>query len=368
MPQIQSRSLVALSLALAILAAKPAICQETSESAVLHAKALSQAFRQAADAARPSVVTVLVRTKSSEGLRQLLPDDQIKQLFPDHDEDSNPQEDLLMHVGSGIVVDASGIILTNNHVVAEAEQVTVRLADGQEYVATGTVTDPMSDLAIVRIQANVPLVAARFGDSDQTSIGDWVIAIGSPFELETTVSAGIISAKGRGIDKIKRGRLLQTDAAINPGNSGGPLVNLDGEVVGVSTAIATSYGGYQGVGFAIPANRAKWVWKELADHGNVRRASLGIGIAELNAMDAVKFSTTARAGVWVQRVDAKGAAAHAGLRENDLIVEFAGTPVHMPRDLQDVVEQTPIGSKVPVKVRRGSDVIELEVLMQALTK
>jgi len=368
MPQIHNRWFAVLSVGIALLIRTPAFSQETSESAVLHAKALSQAFRQAADAARPSVVTVLVRAKSPEGLRELLPDDQFKKLFPDQDENANPQDDLLMHVGSGIIVDAGGIILTNNHVVAEADQVTVRLVDGQEYIATGTVTDPMSDLAIVRIQANVPLVAARFGDSDEMNIGDWVIAIGSPFELETTVSAGIISAKGRGIEKIKRGRLLQTDAAINPGNSGGPLVNLDGEVVGVSTAIATSYGGYQGVGFAIPANRARWVWKELADHGNVRRASLGIGIAELSAMDAAKFATTARSGVWVQRVDAKGAAATAGLRENDLIIEFAGTPVHMPRDLQDVVEQTPIGSKVAVKVRRGNDVIVVDVLMQALSK
>jgi serine protease Do len=271
-----------------------------------------------------------------------------------------------MHVGSGIIVDAGGVILTNHHVVAAAEKVTIRLVDGQEYVARDIVSDSMSDLAILRIDANVPLTAAKLGDSDEMNIGDWVIAIGSPFELETTVSAGIISAKGRGIDKIKRGRLLQTDAAINPGNSGGPLVNLDGEVIGISTAIATSYGGYQGVGFAIPANRAKWVWSELSNHGTVRRASLGIGIGELDARQAAQFEMTARSGVWVRRVYPNSAGADAGLKEDDVIIEFAGEPVQMPRDLQDLVEQTAIGAKVPVKVRRNGQVLVLDVVPKEL--
>jgi serine protease Do len=183
--------------------------------------------------------------------------------------------------------------------------------------------------------------------------------------LETTVSAGIISAKGRGIEKIKRGRLFQTDAAINPGNSGGPLVNLDGEVIGISTAIATSNGGYQGVGFAIPGNRAQWIWKELAEHGKVRRAYLGIGIDELTAADANALATTARAGVWVRRVYPDGPGAAAGLKENDVIVEFADVTVRMPRDLQDVVEQSPIGMSLPMQVLRQGQRIQVQVVLQA---
>ena len=194
-----------------------------------------------------------------------------------------PEHPAIPQVGSGVIIDASGVILTNNHVVQDAEEIVVRLADGQELKAVDVKTDPLSDLAIVRIKPDPgqTLRAARLGDSEALKIGDWVIAIGSPFELEATVSAGIISGKGRGIEKIRRGKLLQTDAAINPGNSGGPLVNLEGEVVGINTAIASSNGGYQGIGFAIPTDRAKWISQELLTRGTVRRAYLGIRIDEL---------------------------------------------------------------------------------------
>ncbi len=346
--------------------------------ALVHAKALSRAFRQAAEKTRPTVVTVLVKSKMDvppSALRELLLDPRLRALIPDGLDpealergEVPPIPGLNQQVGSGVVVDTSGIILTNNHVVEDAESILVRLPDGREYAGEGLVTDPMSDLAIFRIapQPDQPLTAAQFGDSDEMNIGDWVIAIGSPFELETTVSAGIISAKGRGIEQIKRGRLLQTDAAINPGNSGGPLVNLDGEVVGINTAIATSNGGYQGVGFAIPANRAAWIWRELLEHGRVRRAFLGIGIDELSATEAARFGTAARSGVWVRRVSPDGAAQRAGLQNDDVILEFSGVPVRMPRDLQDVVEQSPIGSKHPVVVLRGGEKVELEVTLESL--
>jgi serine protease Do len=184
--------------------------------------------------------------------------------------------------------------------------------------------------------------------------------------LEATVSAGIISGKGRGIEKIRRGRLLQTDAAINPGNSGGPLVNLDGEVIGINTAIASNSGGYQGIGFAIPINRGKWVARELLDFGKVRRAYLGIRIGELTPQAARQLELPARAGVWVLATVPNGPAADAGIANDDVIVEFAGTPVRSPGDLQDVVEQKPIGSTQEVVVIRAGERIRRDVKMVAL--
>ncbi len=267
--------------------------QDDASDAVSHARGLSLAFRKAAETAMPSVVTLIAKTKpDSEDLRRLLDDPRFRRLFPrdelpgePRDGQSVPEHPTIPQVGSGVIIDAAGVILTNNHVVQDAEEVIVRLEDGQELKATDVKTDPLSDLAIVRFQPGPgqKLRAARLGDSEALKIGDWVIAIGSPFELEATVSAGIISGKGRGIEKIRRGRLLQTDAAINPGNSGGPLVNLDGEVVGINTAIASSSGGYQGIGFAIPTDRAKWISQELLTRGQVRRAYLGIRIDEFGA-------------------------------------------------------------------------------------
>ena len=178
-------------------------------------------------------------------------------------------------MGSGVIIDKSGIVLTNNHVVEGADTVTVRLSDGREFKATDIKTDPQTDLAVLHIKAKGDLPAAHLGNCDNLEIGDWVIAIGNPFGQEKTVTAGIISGKGRELGS-QRTKFLQTDAAINPGNSGGPLVNLDGEVVGINTAIASNSGGYQGIGFAIPINQAKWVTEQLIKNGSVSRAYLGV--------------------------------------------------------------------------------------------
>lgn len=357
--------------------AQPA--QDTAE-AMMHAKALSRAFRHAAEATMPSVVTVISKEKpdggrSPEEMRELLRDPRFRRLFPDgqlpFDLPENGQLDempaLPTQVGSGVVINASsGVILTNNHVVENADEIVVRFADGREVPAKDVKRDELSDLAIVRVTPDSQLKAAKLGNSDSLEIGDWVIAIGSPFELEATVSAGIISGKGRGIDKIRRGQLIQTDAAINPGNSGGPLVNLDGEVVGVNTAIASSSGGYQGVGFAIPANRAKWVVSELLNHGKVRRAFLGIKIDELTTETAGKLKLPPRSGVFVTDVIQEGPADVAGMKVNDVIVEFADIRVLGPRDLQDAVEQKPIDSSQQVKVLRGGKPVTLTVTLKSL--
>jgi serine protease Do len=251
-------------------------------------------------------------------------------------------------------------------VVEDAAEIVVRFTDGRELKASEVKTDPLSDLAIVRVQDGPRMPTARLGDSSALEIGDWVIAIGSPFELETTVSAGIISGQGRGIEKIQRGRLIQTDAAINPGNSGGPLVNLDGEVIGINTAIASNSGGYQGIGFAIPINRARWVMRELLDHGTVRRAYLGIRIDELSPQAAQKLKLPPRSGVFIVDVVRESPADAAGLRTNDVITEFAGERVRGPRDLQDVVEQKPLGSRHPVQVMRDGKAVTVTVTLQPL--
>lgn len=355
-----------------------------------HAAALSRAFRHAAETALPSVVTVIAKTKPQPSagnldLREMLRDPRLRQLFPNgipgqgegqggEDEENqapegrgeSPFPDFNQNVGSGVIIDPTGIVLTNTHVVRDAEEVIVRMRDGSEYKAEKTFTDTMSDIGIVRLAGAKELPVAHLGNSEVLEIGDWVIAIGSPFELEATVSAGIISGKGRGINQIRRGRLLQTDAAINPGNSGGPLVNLEGEVVGINTAIATSSGGYQGVGFAIPSTRAGWIAKELLAHGKVRRAYLGIRIDETSPEAARKLGVAARSGVVVVDVVNGSPAGQAGVKTNDVITEMAGEKVTGPRDLQDAVEQKEIGSRQQLKLVRSGKPVTVEVVMQAL--
>ena len=226
--------------------------------------------------------------------------------------------------GSGVIVDPSGIILTNNHVVAGGGEVTVRLGDGREFKAVGIKTDPKSDLAIVRIEAGSPLPAARLGRSSEVEVGDWVLALGQPFGLEGTVTAGIVSAKGRGLGITDREDFIQTDAAINPGNSGGPLVNLDGEVIGINTAISTNSGGYQGVGFAIPIDLAKWVGGQLEQSGTVHRAYLGVVIQPVTQEIAEQLKVKVHNGVLVREVRDNTPAAKAGVQPGDVILRFAG--------------------------------------------
>ena len=252
---------------IAVLSATGSVSLTSWESAVGpraagKAENLSQAFRTAAKRALPAVVVIKTSKKA-----QTNEDVYMDQPFSRRDfEDSADEEDFgWQHsqsesepaLGSGVVIDAEGIVLTNNHVVEGADELVIRLSDGRQFPATIERTDSSLDLAVLRVKCETPLPAAHMGDSDRLEIGDWVLAIGSPFELDQTVSAGIISAKGRSLDSAGSARILQTDVAINPGSSGGPLVNLAGEVVGITTAIASRSGGYQGIAFAVPINLAK---------------------------------------------------------------------------------------------------------------
>jgi serine protease Do len=262
-------------------------------------------------------------------------------------------------IGSGVIIDAAGVILTNNHVVAGGGEVTVKTHDGREFVASEVWTDPDTDLAVVKIEGAEDLVPAALGDSDEVAIGEWVVAMGQPFGLESSVTAGIISAMHRGIGITPRENFLQTDAAINPGNSGGPLVNLKGEVIGINTAISSRGGGNDGIGFAVPSNLARWVSDQLLENGEVKRAYLGVGIQPIDQELGSELGVKPRGGVLVSDVFDDTPAAEMGLRRGDVILEFGGKPVGTPRALQLAVEQSPIDGDVLVKVMRDGETIKM---------
>jgi serine protease Do len=267
--------------------------------------------------------------------------------------------------GSGVIIDAKGVILTNNHVVSGAEEVVVKLADGREFVAKEVKTDPKSDVAVVKIEAD-DLTAAPIGDSDQMQIGDWVLAVGSPFGLDASVTAGIVSAKDRGPGINDREDFIQTDAAINPGNSGGPLVNLSGQVVGINTAISSRGGGNDGVGFAIPVNMAKWVAEQLLASGKVERSYLGVGIQPVTSALAEQFGTKVGHGVLVNNVFPNSPGEKAGLKAGDVILKVGGKDVVSPQQLQGVVEQLPAGKKTEFVLLRDGKEVDLGVAVAAM--
>jgi serine protease Do len=386
-------ALTGVTLAVALVAALPLpLRADEASEALMHATSLSKAFRNAAEKATPSVVVVRSETKAkrpaARGQRQGPQrrggggggenpfkgtpfEDFFRDGMPEGFEFEGPEGEgrgtpPRSGVGSGVIVDAAGLVLTNNHVVEGADQVVVELPDGREFRAAEIKTDPASDLAVVKLADARDLPTARLGDSDKLEIGDWVIAIGNPFELETTVSAGIISGKGRELGSIRRAKFLQTDAAINPGNSGGPLVNLAGEVVGINTAIASNSGGYQGVGFAIPINLAKWVSGQLIAKGSVERGYLGVSIGPLTNELAAKFGIAGRKGVVVTDVMDDTPAAAAGVKDYDVITAFDGQAIDGPRSLQEVVERSAIGQQHRLTVMRDGKPLELTVSVKPL--
>ncbi len=276
----------------------------------------------------------------------------------------------LRGIGSGVIVDAKGLILTNNHVVRDAETLSVVLDDAREYKAEVIGKDPKTDLAVIRLKPNgkplPPLRPAVLGDSSALEVGQWVMAFGSPFGLKRTVSAGIVSAKGRGHVGISDYEdFIQTDAAINPGNSGGPLVDLEGRVVGINTAIVSKSGGYQGVGFAIPINMAKAVMSELIAHGTVTRGFLGVLISELSDDLAASFGFTGK-GVLVQDVTPDGPGAKAGLKPGDIITERDGRPISDVGLFRNSIADTAPGTTVNLTVFRGGRTQTIKVKLELL--
>lgn len=352
--------------------------QGPTQEALRSAQDLSSAFRSVSKRALPSIVSIKTTSKPMQGRTiedQFGEGSPFGDLFKDRPElrdmfKNAPRQRQFRQegMGSGFVIDPSGIVMTNNHVVADADQITVVMQDGTEYTATAddVKTDPRTDVAIVRIKPDHPLTAINLGNSDLMEVGDWVLAIGSPFGLNLTVTQGIISAKGRGMNITDREDFLQTDAAINPGNSGGPLINLNGEVIGINTAISSRSGGYDGVGFAIPINMARWVGEQLVENGHVKRAYLGVAIGPVDAKYAKYLPKGARDGVVVSKVTEASPASKAELKESDIILKLNGQDVKDTRTLQGIVERLDVGKSYPMDIIRDGEQITIQVTMEEM--
>lgn len=328
---------------------------------------LSRAFRHVATTLRPSVVQIISIDHPPYANRGAAPragGDRIPEQFrdllppgrpaPPSDERGGPDR---MGQGTGVIASTDGLVVTNNHVIAGADEVKVVLHDGREAMGTVVGADPDTDLAVLRIEAS-DLVPAKFGDSEESQVGDWVIALGSPFGLSQTVTAGIVSALGReGVGLARFENYIQTDAAINPGNSGGPLANIHGEVVGINTAISSAAGGNDGVGFAIPSRMVGRIVNDLADDGTVERGWLGVNIQPLDPDLAATFGHDARSGVLVAGVVEGTPASDAGLRPGDIILDIEGrqtdTPAGLARRIADFTPDT----EVTIDFLRDGDVL-----------
>ncbi len=323
-----------------------------SGQAIADATRVGHAFAAIAERVSPSVVSIRVEVPASrQGMVQQLP----YRIFPGGPRDE--EEPIIQGGGSGFVISEDGAILTNRHVVENASRIRVRFQDGRDLPATIVGVDRATDLAVLRVEAR-GLRPLRFANMDEQRVGQWVVAIGSPFGLDTTITAGILSATGRGglgMNEIED--YLQTDASINPGNSGGPLVNLNGEVVGINTMIV---GRGQGIGFAIPADMGHSVAEQLLAHGRVRRAWIGVGFQELTPELAADFGVREqRGGALVNEVVPGGPAAHAGIRMGDVIVGIEGTSVRESRDLMRQVLRRPVGASMRLDVIRGGRPVQL---------
>jgi serine protease Do len=334
---------------------------------------LSSTFAAIAQRVEPAVVNINTTQVLQQRSRRGLPDGFDDLPFPFDrffglpDEGPAAQRSL----GSGVIVDKQGYILTNKHVVDEATKIQVQIpGDPTQYTAKLVGDDYETDLAVIKIETDKPLTTARLGDSDSVQVGDWVLAFGSPFGLDATVTAGIVSAKDRDQGSVPGAqqfqRFIQTDAAINPGNSGGPLVNMAGEVIGINTAIMTSrFGrGFEGVGFALPSNTARYVYNEIIKHGRVMRGSIGVSFNETNSRNPITLKKLgAEFGMIIEDVRPGSPAEKAGLKPGDVITHVNGRPVHTGADLVDPITRTPIGETVSITyVRDGkSHTVQVKV-------
>lgn len=312
------------------------------------AESVSLAFEKVAETVTPSLVSVQATKEMPAALQQFgFP------LVPFDEEAPGKQFNFPQGMGTGFIIDKNGHILTNNHVIHEADEVRVRLHDGRETKAEVVGQDPRTDVAVLKVDLEnlEPLV---LGDSDALRIGEWVVAAGSPFGFENSITAGIVSAKGRRfVSSTNYEDFIQTDAAINPGNSGGPLLDLNGKVVGINTAIFSRTGGYMGIGFAIPINMARRVANSLITEGKVIRGWLGVIIQPLTPRLAASFGFSGTKGVLVADVSSGGPGDQAGLKPEDIIVEYNGRQMGSDNELRNTVAATRPNTDVPVRVFRN---------------
>ncbi|HIJ55154.1 MAG TPA: DegQ family serine endoprotease [Deltaproteobacteria bacterium] len=318
---------------------------------------IPKTFSGLAEQARPAVVNIrTVKTVQGGGrvFRHFFrgPQDQtdpFRDFFGPFSNGQPPQDFKQRSLGSGFIIDREGYIVTNNHVIDAADQITVKLSNNKEYDAKLVGRDPKTDLALIKIKGASDLKPLPMGDSEKLKVGSWVVAIGSPFGLEQTVTAGIVSAKGRIIGSGPFDDFIQTDAFINPGNSGGPLINMNGEVIGINTAIAA---GGQGIGFAIPMNLAKGIIDQLKSNGEVVRAWLGVGIQDLTPELAEYYGLKGKTGVLVTQVYKGDPADNAGIQPKDIIISVDGKPVDSSKDLLRIIANAHVGKKAAITLFR----------------
>ncbi|MCX6989133.1 MAG: DegQ family serine endoprotease [Chlamydiae bacterium] len=346
--------------------AKAPITTKKTADCVCSPKQISKSFTNVAKTSTPAVVFIKVQATTDEPTSPFQSPgdpfgDDLFQRFFGLPQQSQPKQQ--MSQGSGFIVSNDGYILTNAHVIKGADKITVVLNDGREMDATVIGSDPHTDVAVVKIEGKeFPFVA--LGDSDQMDIGEWVVAIGSPFQLEASLTVGVISAKGRQNLKITDLEdFIQTDAAINPGNSGGPLLNLDSEVIGINTAIVSRSGGYMGIGFAIPSNMAKNIMNQIINNGVVTRGFLGVSLQPVDKDIADSFNLDKAEGALISDVSKNSPADQAGLKQGDIIIEYNGTVLKSLGGFRNDISLMTPGSVIQLKINRKGTLLTIPVTL-----
>jgi len=370
-PAVSARSVTDTASGYRWLIALVALAALMFGSAAAQARSAPDSFADLAETLLPGVVNIsTTQTVSDEqsttGEEDL---DQFFKDFLDRQRRNNPQQHRMTSLGSGFVIDPTGYIVTNNHVISGAEEITVRFHDDTELKAKLVGTDDKTDLALLKVESPKPIAALNWGDSDALRIGDWVLAIGNPFGLGGTVTAGIVSARNRVLDQGAYDDYIQTDASINRGNSGGPLFNMNGEVIGVNTLIySNNNGGSVGIGFAIPSGMAKNVIAQIREFGKPKRGWLGVRIQTVNDELAEGLRLQQTKGALVANVTPGGPAEKAGIKQGDVILKFDGKEVDAMRTLPRMVAETPISKKVDVVVIRQGKEMTVQVVLGELTE
>ena len=335
------------------------------------ARPAPESFSGLAKRLLPTVVNIstsqTLKAPPQTALPKLPPGSPLEDLFKNFMGPRGGQPRHVTSLGSGFIIDPSGFIVTNNHVIP-SDSITVTLADGVTMPARVVGRDPKTDLALLKVNPRKPLPAAKFGNSDTAEVGDWVIAIGDPFGIGSTVTAGIVSARNRNINSGDYDDFIQTDAPINRGNSGGPLFDMDGNVIGINSAIFSPSGGSVGIGFSIPSNLARQIVGQLRQFGTARRGWIGVRIQQVTPEIAEGLGLANAKGALVTNVTAGGPAARAGLRNGDLITGFDGKPVGDDRALPRIVADTPVGKTVSLDLLRRGQKQSLKITVQRLAE
>jgi len=356
---------ISLLLMLSVALSRAAVPNKDIEILDRSAKAFSRVVKEA----KPAVVHIRVEStvEAGAGYEQFFNNPFFERFFGPQFRQPNPQQPRKRQqqgAGSGFIIDKDGYILTNNHVVENATKITATLSDNQEVEATLVGTDPLSDVALIKVDVAGDLPVIPLGDSEAIEVGEWVIAIGNPFGLNQTVTVGVVSAKGRsrvGINEYEN--FIQTDAAINPGNSGGPLLNIHGEVVGINSALYSRTGGYMGIGFAIPINMVKSIEEQLQKHGKVTRGWLGVAIQDVDENLAESFGLEKAGGILVSDTQADSPADTAGIKQGDVILKLNNVELKDVTDLRNKIALTIPGTEVTMHVFRDGKPIDIDVII-----